>query len=266
MFWRWQGSYTICSMWRVHSTSCWLTPKGNRGSQKWGMKRRRVIWLCPQGHLEENFPGKNLLVFSDWISELQFFMFSQQRQLQGKKLIKRLSFNLLDLPAGAAFCWLCKVESLLMSDVPQWPECTTRQLREERVDVCPLLADFSSWWGVAATPQGFFSLSPSIFLSCHSHPAPPPQGLPCVFFAVGSNLHKSQSPVACSQLSSSKLKGVSWWIYKGAMGRVGRRSQEDCERGNGEATVTLMRTSCICFTLFYSLCPSSPSLPGFDVP
>lgn len=114
---------------------------------------------------------------------------------------------------------------------------------------------FPSWGVAAATPQGFISLLLWYFFPV-TPPDPHPQGFSCFL--------QFDHP---SQLATFSYRmGVLWWIYKAHTGSgMGCEMHSDTlrmavrdEGGEEQATVKLIRTSCICFT--QSLFPPTPPL------
>lgn len=149
---------------------------------------------------------------------------------------------------------------------PMWPECTTRQRRLEKAGLCFFLS--SSFLGRGSSnTSGLFS--PSLWYSVPAPASPPrpvrstpPSALPgfCCLIAP------TQAATPCSRLptffSFFCRRGVSWWIYKAHMQTVGRverhlytQRMRICEREKGgeQATVKLIRTSCVYSSLSLSL-------------
>lgn len=140
------------------------------------------------------------------------------------------------------------------------PECTINQCRVERVGLCSFL--FPSLHGRGTSSTSGLPPPPSLW-----YPFPAPTPLP---FPQGPHwiLLFDHSYISCNSTVSLKhffigSWGMSWWIYKTRIQTVGRveapsHREGVCvreRRGREQATVKLIRTSCVYFALSLFLSP-----------
>ena len=171
----------ICSVWRAHSTSCWLTSSGKRdlGWGGDGMTQQIKIFV--------NF-GCTCWVFSpNHFIDKKNMMSSFSCSTTGLFCLELLNFQRPEEVCNES----CGVGCSSISFSPMWLECTARQRRVERVGLCFFLCSAGV---AAATPQGSLPLLsvlmclPLLPRTIHWLCCPPPSPA----FAIWSPLHEPQ--------------------------------------------------------------------------